>query len=79
MVLTSCTQTPSIYTMRPLALETIRAETSTIGVYLSPDRPKTEVLLPAKGIWGGLKWGIVVGDSLSVMTGLLKTSSHGPG
>ena len=64
-----CAPTPDIYTMQPSALETIRANISTIGVDLSPERPKTEVLQPAKGVWGGLKRGIVVGATLPVMIG----------
>lgn len=71
LALHGCAQTPNIYTMQPSALETIRAEISTIGVYLSPERPETEVLLPAKGIWGGLKRGIVVGASMPVMIGFI--------
>jgi hypothetical protein len=71
LALYGCAQTPAIYTMQPSALETIRAEISTIGVYLSPERPQTEVLLPAKGVWGGLKRGIVVGASLPVMIGFV--------
>jgi hypothetical protein len=71
LALHGCAQAPTIYTMQPSALETIRAEISTIGVYLSPERPQTEVLLPAKGIWGGLKRGIVVGASLPVMIGFV--------
>ena len=64
-----CAPTPHIYTMPPSALETIRAELSTIGVHMSPERPKTEVLQPAKGVWGGLKRGLVVGATLPVMIG----------
>jgi hypothetical protein len=71
LALHGCAQTPAIYTMQPSALETIRAEISTVGVYLSPERPETEVLLPAKGVWGGLKRGIVVGASLPVMIGFV--------
>jgi hypothetical protein len=71
LALSGCAQTPNIYTMQPSALETIRAEISTIGVYLSPERPQTEVLLPAKGVWGGLKRGIVVGARLPVMIGFV--------
>jgi hypothetical protein len=64
-----CATTPHIYTMQPATLETIRADLSTIGVYMSPERPETEVLQPAKGVWGGLKRGIVVGAALPVMIG----------
>ena len=58
-----CVLTPDVYTMR--------SEISTIGVYLSPEQPKTEVFLPAKGVWIGLKRGIVVGASLPVMIGFV--------
>ena len=71
LMLAGCAKTPHIYTMQPSALETIRAEISTIGVYLSPERPQTEVLLPAKGVLGGLKRGVVVGASLPVMIGFV--------
>jgi hypothetical protein len=64
-----CAPTPHIYTMEPSVLETIRADISTVGVSMSPERPKTKVLLPAKGAWGGLKRGIVVGATLPVMVG----------
>jgi len=64
-----CAPTPHIYTMQPSALETIRADISTIGVQMSQERPKTAVLQPAKGVWGGLKRGIVVGATLPVMIG----------
>jgi len=65
-----CARTPRIYMMQPEALEAIRSEISTIGVYLSPEPPETVVMLPAKGVWGGLKRGIVVGASLPIMIGL---------
>jgi len=64
-----CAPTPHIYVMPPSRLETIRADISTIGVYMRPERPKTEVLQPAKGAWGGLKRGIAVGATLPVMIG----------
>ena len=69
LAMAGCAQTPAIYTMRPEALEAIRSEISTIGVYISPEPPETEVMLPAKGVWGGLKRGIVVGASLPIMIG----------
>jgi len=71
LMLTGCAQTPKIYTMRPPALESIRSEMSTIGVYLLPEYPETEVLLPAKGFWGGAKRGFVVGATLPVMIGFV--------
>ena len=70
LVMAGCARTPAIYTMQPEALEAIRSEISTVGVYISPEPPKTEVMLPAKGVWGGLKRGIVVGASLPIMIGL---------
>ena len=69
LVMAGCAQTPAIYTMQPEALEAIRSEISTIGVYISPEPPETEVMLPAKGVWGGFKRGIVVGASLPIMIG----------
>lgn len=64
-----CAPTPHIYTMPPSRLEAVRSDISTIGVYMCPERPQTEVLQPAKGAWGGLKRGIVVGATLPVMIG----------
>jgi hypothetical protein len=66
-----CAQTPQIYTMDALALETVRGSLSTIGVHLSPSASANEVLLPAKGLWGGMKRGVVVGTSLPVMIGFV--------
>ena len=70
LVMAGCARTPAIYTMQPEALESIRSEISTVGVYISPKPPETAVMLPAKGVWGGLKRGIVVGASLPIMIGL---------
>jgi hypothetical protein len=36
LMLAGCAQTPKIYAMQPSALESIRSEISTVGVYLSP-------------------------------------------
>jgi hypothetical protein len=70
LVMAGCARTPGIYTMQPEALESIRSEISSVGVYISPEPPETAVMLPAKGVWGGLKRGIVVGASLPIMIGL---------
>ena len=64
-----CAQTPTIYLMDPASLETVRSGISTIGVSLSPDVSEPDVLLPAKGVWGGIKRGIVFGAALPVMLG----------
>jgi hypothetical protein len=69
LVLVGCAQTPKLYTMQPEGLEAIRSEISTIGVCISPEPPESEVMLPAKGVWGGLKRGIVVGASWPIMIG----------
>lgn len=66
-----CAQTMNIYTLQPSSIENIRSEISTIGVYLSPELAETEVLLPAKGFWGGVKRGIVVGAAMPVMIGFI--------
>jgi hypothetical protein len=70
LVMAGCARTPGIYTMHPEALESIRSEMSTVGVYISPEPPETAVMPPAKGVGGGLKRGIVVGASLPIMIGL---------
>ena len=57
--------------MKPLALERIRSELSTVGVSLLPSLPATEVVLPAKGVWGGAKRGVVAGATLPVMIGFV--------
>ena len=69
LTLEGCTQTPTIYVMNPTALEAVRSEISTVGVSLSPELSETEVLFPAKGVWGGIKRGIVFGAALPVMLG----------
>ena len=69
MIVTGCAQTPKIYVMDPAALETIRLGISTVGVCLSPELPENRVLFPAKGVWGGIKRGIVFGAAMPVMLG----------
>ena len=70
-VFVSCSTAPHIYTMPPWEVENIRANLVTVGVVLVNDPPKTEVLMPAKGIWGGAKRGFVVGAALPVMVGFV--------
>ncbi|WP_155303793.1 hypothetical protein [Desulfosarcina widdelii] len=55
--------------MEPASLEGIRSGISTVGVCLTPDQSKTDVLLPAKGVWGGVKRGVVFGAAMPVMLG----------
>ncbi len=69
MMPTGCAQTPTIYVMNPASLETVRSGISTVGVRLSQALPETTVLLPAKGVWGGIKRGIVFGAAMPVMLG----------
>ncbi len=57
--------------MKPSALERIRSELSTVGVSLLPSLPTTKVVLPAKGVWGGAKRGVVAGATLPVMIGFV--------
>jgi hypothetical protein len=71
MTLGGCAHTPAIYVMKPSTLEAVRAGISTVGVSLSPAPPKTDVLLPAKGVLGGIKRGIVSGAALPVMLGFV--------
>jgi len=64
-----CARTPAIYVMEPASLEAVRSGISTVGVSLTPGPPETDVLLPAKGVWGGIKRGIVFGAAMPVMLG----------
>ena len=57
--------------MKPSEIEKLRSEITTVGVYISPQIAESEVLLPAKGAWGGSKRGVVVGATLPVMVGLV--------
>lgn len=69
MIVGGCAQTPKIYVMDPVSLETIRSGISIVGVSLSPALSETTVLLPAKGVWGGIKRGVAFGAALPVMLG----------
>jgi len=64
-----CARTPAVYVMEPASLETMRSGISTVGVHLTPDLSKTDVLFPAKGVWGGIKRGVVYGAAMPVMLG----------
>jgi hypothetical protein len=70
-VFVGCSTAPHIYTMPPREVENIRDSLVTVGVVLMNDPPKTEVLMPAKGFWGGVKRGVVVGATLPVMVGFV--------
>lgn len=69
MMAAGCARTPAIYVMEPASLEAVRSGMSTVGVSLTPDPPETDVLLPAKGVGGGIKRGIVFGAAMPVMLG----------
>ncbi len=66
-----CAKSPHIYSMDPTDLEKIRSECHTVGVHLDSAFPENRVLLPAKGVWGGAKRGVLVGASLPVMLGFV--------
>jgi len=66
-----CSSAPNIYTMPPREVENIRAGLGTVGVILVTHPPKTEVLMPAKGFWGGVKRGVAVGATLPIMVGFV--------
>jgi hypothetical protein len=68
-LLAGCSSTPAIYTMPAAEVETIRSDFTRIGVVLLGDPPQNSVLKPARGFWGGVFRGAVVGGSLPVMTG----------
>jgi len=44
LLIAGCARTPRIYTMQPEALESIRSEISTVGVYISPE-PLTDTFV----------------------------------
>jgi hypothetical protein len=69
MMAAGCARTPAIYVMEPTSLEAVRSGLSTVGVFLTPGQSKTDVLLPAKGVWGGIKRGVVYGAAMPVMLG----------
>lgn len=77
MISGGCAQTPTLYVMEPTAIEAVRSEISIIGVSLSPELSETDVLLPAKGVWGGMKRGIVYGAALPVMLGFVSPMPGG--
>jgi len=66
-----CSATPRIYTMPPRELENIRAGVGTVGVVLVEAPAESEVLLPAKGFWGGVQRGVIVGVRLPVLVGFV--------
>ena len=66
-----CSATPRIYTMPPRELENIRAGVGTVGVVLVEAPAESEVLMPAKGSWGGAQRGVVVGARLPVLIGFV--------
>ena len=69
LCLTSCSQTPKIYTMSPEHIEKIRSELGTIGVTVSSYPVKRETNKPAKGVAGGIARGFVIGARLPVAIG----------
>ena len=66
-----CSATPRIYTMPPQPLEIIRADVGTVGVALVELPSESEVLMPAKGFWGGARRGFIVGARLPVLIGFV--------
>jgi hypothetical protein len=66
-----CSATPRIYTMPPRELENIRADVGNVGVVLVEAPSESEVLMPAKGFWGGARRGFIVGARLPVLIGFV--------
>jgi hypothetical protein len=66
-----CSATPRIYTMPPRELENIRAGVGNVGVVLVEAPAESEVLMPAKGFWGGAQRGFIVGARLPVLIGFI--------
>jgi hypothetical protein len=71
MAVGGCAKSPAVYIMNPSALEAIRSGLATVCVSLSPEPSETDVLLPAKGAWGGIKRGFVFGATTPVMLGFV--------
>lgn len=57
--------------MPPRELENIRAGVGTVGVVLVEAPSESEVLMPAKGFWGGARRGIIVGARIPVLIGFV--------
>jgi hypothetical protein len=57
--------------MPPAEVESIRAGIGTVGVILLPDPAEVEVLMPARGAWGGFKRGVYVGATTPVIAGFV--------
>jgi len=70
-VLAGCSTAPKIYTMPAMEVENIRADIAKVGVILSDAPAENEVLMPAKGIWGGARRGVVVGARMPVIIGFV--------
>lgn len=66
-----CSTTPGIYKMPPAEVESIRTGLGTVGVILLPDPAEVEVLMPARGGWGGFKRGVYVGATTPVIVGFV--------
>jgi len=70
-ILVGCSTAPKIYTMPAIEVETIREDIATVGVILVDVPAESEVLMPAKGFWGGARRGVVVGARLPVLIGFV--------
>jgi hypothetical protein len=70
-ILAGCSTAPKIYTMPPIEIETIRADITTVGVILVDAPAESEVLMPAKGFWGGAQRGVIVGARLPILIGFV--------
>lgn len=71
LCLGACTK-PYLLYQEPIAeLESARARAAPVAVMISPDPPVWEDVRPAKGIWGGIKRGAVVGAALPIAIGFV--------
>ncbi|UCG12538.1 MAG: hypothetical protein JSU72_18945 [Deltaproteobacteria bacterium] len=69
--LTSCSHTPAIYTKPANEVDQIRSDIGTVGVVISSYRSQIEVVRPARGWWGGVKRGFVVGAAAPIVVGFV--------
>jgi hypothetical protein len=67
--LAGCSSTPDIYEMEPQAVEEIRSDIGNVGVVVGSYQPESEVVRPARGWWGGVKRGFVIGAVTPVVIG----------
>jgi len=62
---------PAVYKLPPEQLEQTRSELGTIGVVVSDSAGTQEILMPAKGFYGGLTRGLAAGAAFPIAVGFV--------